>query len=65
MKELEVIGFFSHVPLAWDRGLKLMAEGKVLTEPLVSHRLPLTEWKEGFSFMEKGEGLKILLLPLD
>jgi L-iditol 2-dehydrogenase len=65
MKELEVIGFFSHVPSAWDRGLKLMAEGKVLTEPLVSHRLPLTEWKEGFSFMEKGEGLKILLLPVD
>jgi len=65
MKELEVIGFFGHVPSAWDRGLKLMAEGKVLTEPLVSHRLPLTEWNLGFSLMEKGEGLKILLLPVD
>jgi len=63
MKELEVFGFFSHVPSAWDRVLKLMAEGKVLTEPLVSHRLALREWKMGFSFMEKGEGLKILLLP--
>ena len=63
MKELEVIGFFSHLPSAWDRGLKLMAEGKVLTEPLVSHHLPLTEWRAGFSLMEKGEGLKVLLLP--
>ncbi|MDH7498840.1 MAG: zinc-binding dehydrogenase [candidate division NC10 bacterium] len=65
MKELEVIGFFSHVPSAWDRALKLMAEGKVLTEPLVTHRLPLSEWKRGFSLMEKGEGIKILLLPED
>jgi len=65
MKELEVIGFFSHLPSAWDRGLKLMAEGKVLTEPLVSHHLPLTEWRAGFSLMEKGEGLKVLLLPAD
>jgi len=65
MKELEVFGFFSHVPSAWDRGLKLMAEGKVLTEPLVSHRLPLSEWRRGFSLMEKGEGLKILLLPAE
>lgn len=65
MKELEVIGFFSHLPSAWDRGLKLMAEGKVLTEPLVSHHLPLTEWRAGFTLMEKGEGLKVLLLPVD
>jgi threonine dehydrogenase-like Zn-dependent dehydrogenase len=65
MKELEVFGFFSHVPSAWDRALRLMAEGKVLTEPLVSHRLPLAEWQKGFSLMEKGEGLKILLFPED
>jgi len=65
MKELEVFGFFSHVPSAWDRALKLMAEGKVLTEPLISHRLPLTEWRKGFELMEKGEGLKVLLLPLE
>lgn len=65
MKELEIFGFFSHVPSAWDRGLKLMAEGKMLTEPLVSHRLPLTEWRKGFDLMEKGEGLKVLLLPVD
>ncbi len=65
MKELEVFGFFSHVPSAWDRALRLMAEGKVLTEPLVSHRLPLTEWQKGFSLMERGEGLKILLFPED
>jgi len=63
MKELAVFGFFSHVPSAWDRALRLMAEGKVLTEPLISHRLPLNEWQRGFSLMEQGEGLKILLLP--
>jgi L-iditol 2-dehydrogenase len=63
MKELGVFGFFSHVPSAWDRALQLMAEGKVLTEPLISHRLPLSEWQKGFTLMEHGEGLKVLLLP--
>ena len=65
MKELEVIGFFSHVPSAWDRGLRLMGEGKVRTEPLVSHRLPLSQWQKGFELMEKGVGLKVLLTPED
>jgi L-iditol 2-dehydrogenase len=65
MKELEVLGFFGHVPSAWSRALKLMAEGLVRTEPLVSHRLPLVQWKQGFELMEKGEGPKILLYPAD
>ncbi len=65
MKELEVFGFFGHVPSAWGRALKLMAEGVVRTEPLVSHRLPLFQWKQAFELMEKKEGLKILLYPAD
>jgi threonine dehydrogenase-like Zn-dependent dehydrogenase len=31
--------------------------------PLISARLPLDSWKEGFRIMESKEGLKVLFYP--
>jgi L-iditol 2-dehydrogenase len=62
-KELSVIGSWGTVWTSWRTTLELMAEGKIVTEPLISHRLPLEDWKNGFDLMESREGLKILLRP--
>ena len=64
-KELKVTGFFTQKWTAWERALKLLSEGKVKTAPLVTEKLPLTEWKKGFESKEKGEGIKTILYPVD
>ncbi|RLE11636.1 sorbitol dehydrogenase [Candidatus Aerophobetes bacterium] len=63
-KELKVTGFFSHNWTSWEKALKLLEQGKVQTKPLVTEKLPITEWKKGFDKKEKGEGIKTILYPV-
>ncbi len=61
VKELRFTGSFGQQPTSWSRALELMRRGRVDTEALISHRLPLTEWREAFSLFERQEGVKLLL----
>ncbi|MHB1004233.1 MAG: zinc-dependent alcohol dehydrogenase [Chloroflexota bacterium] len=62
-KEVEFSATFAHVWTAWPRGLQLLAEGKVRTEPLVSHRFPLARWEEAFKTFSSRDGVKVVLEP--
>jgi len=64
-KELTVTGSNASVPSAWDRALKLMADGLVRTAPLVSGVYPLTEWRAAFDVFEQGTGVKTVLQPTE
>jgi len=64
-KELIITGSLGQRWISWGRSLKLLADGLVKAEPLVSDVLPLTEWKTGFTKVEKKEGLKVILTPVD
>jgi len=64
-KELTVKGSLGQRWTSWVRGLRLLERGQVRTEPLVSDVLPLSEWKTGFEKMERREGIKIVLKPMD
>lgn len=64
-KELKVTGFFAHVPSAWERALKLLEQGRINLKPIISHILPLTEWKKAFEIVENHKGLKVSLQPVD
>lgn len=62
-KELRVTGSLGQRWMSWQRALALMAQGQVDTRSLVSHVLPLAEWREAFRLFEEKQGLKILLEP--
>lgn len=62
-KELRVTGSLGQRWMSWQRALALMAQGQVDTRSLVSHILPLAEWREAFRLFEEKQGLKILLEP--
>jgi len=62
-KELQVTGFVSQRRPAWERALKLMQNGQVRTDALVTHELPLKEWARAFDMFERREGVKIVLRP--
>lgn len=64
-KELRVTGSLGQRWSAWQRALSLLEQGHVDTRSLISHRLPLTGWREAFRLVEERKGLKIVLEPAD
>ncbi|MBV9488798.1 MAG: alcohol dehydrogenase catalytic domain-containing protein [Verrucomicrobia bacterium] len=62
-KQLDVLGV--HLgPYCYPFVIEGIASGKLPTEGVVTHQLPLEEYEKGFEMMKKGEkSLKILLIP--
>ena len=64
IKEVSVVGTVGHGlwPDAWADfrvAMKLIKSGRIETPPLITHRLPLTEWREAFSIPPE-ERIKVL-----
>jgi len=63
IKAVTFQGVFSHTWPTWEKALALMASGKIETELMASHRLPLPEWRTAFELVESREAIKALVLP--
>jgi L-iditol 2-dehydrogenase len=61
--ELRVIGSYGYVWTSWQRSLWLLREGKITTDPLVSHEFPLSEFGEAFRVTGDGSATKVVLNP--
>ena len=62
-KQLDVLGVHL-APYCYPFVIDAISDGRLPTEGVVTHRLPLEEYKKGFEMMKKGEkSLKILLEP--
>lgn len=48
---------------AWKIALGMIADGKVDVRPLLTHTLPLEDFRQGFELMETKQAFKVLLLP--
>jgi L-iditol 2-dehydrogenase len=48
---------------SWDRTIALIASGKIPAGGVISHRMPLQDWKLAFEEIENQRALKVLLLP--
>jgi L-iditol 2-dehydrogenase len=62
-RELIIRGSVNSKWTSWERALRLLCQGKVRTEPLVTDVLPLSQWQTGFTKKERAEGLKTVLIP--
>jgi L-iditol 2-dehydrogenase len=63
-REIQVIGTLGQKWTAWERALRLLASGQVVTEPLVTETLPLTEWETAFTKFRSRQAIKIALTPV-
>jgi 2-desacetyl-2-hydroxyethyl bacteriochlorophyllide A dehydrogenase len=57
-KELRVLGSRGKGPSSYRRALRLLEDDRVHLEAVVTHRLPLERWREGFDLL--GAGRKVL-----
>ena len=62
-KELVVTGTNASVAPAWPRALKLLAEGQVNVQRLISHRFSIRDWDKALDVARNKEGVKVLLKP--
>ena len=62
-KELNVVGSFGSSHREWEKSLQMMRTGKVDPHPLVSHTMPMSEWRQAFEILQNRQGIKILLFP--
>ena len=62
-KMLDVLG--AHLgPYCYPFAIEAIADGRLPTEGVVTHQLPLEEYQQGFELMKKGDkSIKVLLIP--
>lgn len=63
--ELTVAGVFGHVLDEWQEAIRLLSQGKVNTEIVVSHVFPLGQWQDAFEAAERKAGIKVLIQPCE
>ncbi len=61
-RQLRVAGSVGYTADTWTRAMRLIAQG-LKPSRIVTHRLPLERWREGFDLFERKEALKVLLQP--
>jgi L-iditol 2-dehydrogenase len=64
-KELRVVGSYGHEWTGMELANRLLSEGKLNGDVLISHKFPISEWQKAFEIMERGEGVRLLLHPVD
>jgi len=50
---------------AWERSLNLMSKKLIQTEELITHKIPLRDWRKGFELLDNKEAVKVLMYPED
>jgi L-iditol 2-dehydrogenase len=63
-KQLTIAGSICYTARTWDRMFDIFARRRVTLQDLVSHTLPITEWRKAFDLCQSRQGLKVLLFPV-
>jgi len=58
-----IIGAYGYDPETWRRSLLLLSSGKIQVEPMITHRIPLSNAGEGFELSIRKEAAKVLFIP--
>lgn len=62
-KNLRIHGVYGQTWDAWEKCIRLMAQGKIPLDKLVNNQLPLAQWERGFDQMEARQAVKVVLEP--
>jgi L-iditol 2-dehydrogenase len=63
MKELRVIGSYGYVWTSWERTVRLLSEGRMNLDALISHELPLERFEDAFRWTQDGSAIKVIFTP--
>ncbi len=55
-----IIGHMAYDSTSWRNCIRLLQSGQIKVEPMITHRLGLSQWREGFDAMAKKEAIKVI-----
>ncbi|MDR3110374.1 MAG: alcohol dehydrogenase catalytic domain-containing protein [Planctomycetaceae bacterium] len=61
--EIRLIGSSDSTPQHVEKAVELIASGTIPVERIASHTLPLEKIEEAFTLMQRGESLRVVLVP--
>jgi L-iditol 2-dehydrogenase len=61
-KQLRLAGSIAYTVATWERTMRLLSQG-LRGGAIITHRLTLQHWREGFDLFEQKVALKVLLTP--
>lgn len=62
-RQLNIKGSVGYTRATWNRAVAIINQGNINLDEVISHRMPLSDWRKGFDLMERKNSLKILLFP--
>lgn len=54
-------GSFSHTWSTWESVIRMISQGTIRMEPMISHRIGLDQWKETFEAIEQAQAVKAVM----
>lgn len=60
---IRFIGHMGYDHTSWRNVLTLYREGRIHMDPIVTHKLPLSAWRDGFEMFKNREAAKVVLIP--
>ena len=55
-----IIGHQAYDSTSWRESIRLLQAGQIKVQPMITHRLGLSEWKEGFTAMANKSAVKVI-----
>ena len=62
-KQLVFRGTVGYTVKTWERTMRILEQRRVRLDDLITHRIPLEQWKDAFDLCTRGEGIKVLISP--
>lgn len=62
-KQLHIDGSVGYTRETWTQTMRILEQGKLNVKDVITHQLPLSQWREGFDLAERKKAVKILLFP--
>jgi len=62
-KQLRVAGSVAYSISTWERLQKILEQGAVGLDDLITHRMPLEQWRDAFDLCLNKQAIKVLLSP--
>ncbi len=63
MKEINICTSLSSTYNSWEYAISLLASGKINIRKIISHKFPLTKYREAFDLIMRKKALKVILVP--
>lgn len=61
--ELTILGVYHLTPLSLERAFRLVCDGVIDVEALVTHEVPLNRLEDGLKMMIEGKSIKVAVIP--